>query len=230
VPAYKTVVGQRLNQESGISTHVNADLTAEFEQMVRDHQQMVFRTLTRLTGSNDRVEDLAQEVFLRLYRALPSFRGEALVSTYLYRIAVNVAQDEWKRRRREDRPLVSISEDPEFPLEERLADPEPGALEQLTQREFAKAVDEELQRLSAVERTVLVLYQQEERSYQQIAEALHIPIGTVRTHLHRARKRLRDAIAARTGAATASSGAARPAHPVAAASVQARREVWSPTS
>ena len=64
---------------------------------------MVFRTLTRLTGSAECVDDLAQEVFLRLYRALPGFRGEAQLSTYLYRIVINVAQEEWKRRRREDR-------------------------------------------------------------------------------------------------------------------------------
>lgn len=205
-----------------------------FEQLVREHQQMVFRTLTRLTGSTDRVDDLAQEVFLRLYRALPSFRGEALVSTYLYRIAVNVAQDEWKRRRREDRPLVSISEDVEWPLEERLPDPAANAQEQMQQREFAGMVEEELQRLSTIERTVLVLYHQEERSYQQIAEALRMPIGTVRTHLHRARKRLRDAIAARQN------GAARPArtasdtviaHPestAAAPGIETRRQLCSP--
>ena len=67
---------------------------------------MVFRTLLRLTGSREHLDDLAQDVFLRLYRALPSFRGEALITTYLYRIAVNVAQDEWKRRRRDDRTHV----------------------------------------------------------------------------------------------------------------------------
>jgi len=200
-----------------------------FEQLVREHQQMVFRTLTRLTGSSDRVDDLAQEVFLRLYRALPSFRGQALVSTYLYRIAVNVAQDEWKRRRREDRPLVSISEDPEFPLEDRLPDPEPTALDQLTQREFALAVDEELQRLSTIERTVLVLYHQEERSYQQIAETLHMPIGTVRTHLHRARKRLREAITARAPGAATQSPPPRQTAATAAASVQPRRDICTAT-
>ena len=80
-----------------------------FEQIVRDHQEMVFRTLLRLNGSREHIEDLAQDVFLRLYRALPAFRGEALMTTYLYRIVVNVAQDEWKRRRRVERPLVSIS-------------------------------------------------------------------------------------------------------------------------
>jgi RNA polymerase sigma-70 factor (ECF subfamily) len=205
-----------------------------FEQLVREHQAMVFRTLTRLTGSADRVDDLAQEVFLRLYRALPSFRGEALVSTYLYRIAVNVAQDEWKRRRREDRPLVSISQDPDFPMEERLPDPDPNAQQQMEEREFAGMVNEELQRLSAIERTILVLYHQEERSYQQIAEALRMPIGTVRTHLHRARKRLREAIAARqaggatTAAATPASGATRQAHPSASDGVQFRRDLCTP--
>jgi RNA polymerase sigma-70 factor (ECF subfamily) len=54
---------------------------------------MVFSTLIRLTGSREHIDDLAQEVFLRLYRALPAFRGEALLSTYLYRIIANVAQD-----------------------------------------------------------------------------------------------------------------------------------------
>ena len=205
-----------------------------FEQLVREHQQMVFRTLTRLIGSTDRVDDLAQEVFLRLYRALPSFRGEALVSTYLYRIAVNVAQDEWKRRRREDRPLVSLSEDAEWPLEERLPDPAANAQEQMQQREFAGMVEEELQRLSAIERTILVLYHQEERSYQQIAEALRMPIGTVRTHLHRARKRLREAIAARQSgeacpARTASNTVIAHPEPAAAApGIETRRQLCSP--
>ena len=216
---------------------MSANPIHDFEQLVREHQAMVFRALVRLTGSTDRAEDLAQEVFLRLYRALPSFRGEALVSTYLYRIAVNVAQDEWKRRRREDRPLVSISHDPDFPMEDRLPDPAINAQEQMEEREFAGMVDEELHRLSAIERTILVLYHQEERSYQQIAEALRMPIGTVRTHLHRARKRLREAIAARQA------GLARPSHspgtlaetsvarqetPSAAAGVQTRRQLCSP--
>jgi len=177
---------------------LDTNLTTEgFEKLVREHQAMVFRTLTRLTGSVERVDDLAQGVFLRLYRALPGFRGEAQVSTYLYRIAVNVAQEEWKRRRREDRPLVSISEDTEWPFEERLRDPAKNPEELLEERELAALAEEELQRLSDSERAVLVLYHQEEQSYEQIAEALHMPIGTVRTHLHRGRKRLRDGVAAR---------------------------------
>jgi RNA polymerase sigma-70 factor (ECF subfamily) len=171
---------------------------SSFEQVVRDHQAMVFRTLLRLTGSREHLEDLAQDVFLRLYKALPGFRGEALVSTYLYRITVNVAQDEWKRRRRDDAPLVSIS-DEVSEWEDRLEHPGANAEAELEQREFALAVEEQMQRLSGVERAVLVLYHQEERTYEQISMALGLPIGTVRTHLHRGRKKLRDAQGARDG-------------------------------
>jgi RNA polymerase sigma factor (sigma-70 family) len=170
---------------------LDTDLT--FEQLVRDHQAMVFRTLLRLTGSREHVDDLAQDVFLRLYRALPSFRGESLITTYLYRIAVNVAQDEWKRRRRDDRAHVSLSDETSA-WEERLAHPDRNAEQQLEEREFQQTVEEQLQLLSQIERTILILYHQEERSYEQISYALGMPIGTVRTHLHRGRKKLREAI------------------------------------
>jgi RNA polymerase sigma-70 factor (ECF subfamily) len=167
-----------------------------FEDIVCEHQAMVFRTLLRLTGTREHLDDLAQEVFLRLYRALPGFRGEALVTTYLYRIAVNVAQDEWKRRRREAQSLVSMSDETSA-WEDRLPHPGRNAEEQMEEREFQLAVEEQMQRLSQVERAVLVLYHQEERTYEQIALALGLPIGTVRTHLHRGRRKLRDGIAAR---------------------------------
>ena len=164
-----------------------------FEQVVRDHQEMVFRTLLRLTGSREHLDDLAQDVFLRLYRALPSFRGEALLTTYLYRIAVNVAQDEWKRRRRDRDSHISLSDETSG-WEDRLAHPGRNAEQQLEEREFTQSVEEQLQRLSHIERTILVLYHQEERTYEQIAYALGMPIGTVRTHLHRGRKKLREAL------------------------------------
>ena len=167
------------------------DTHAIFEQLVREHQELVFRTLLRLTGDREQVEDLAQEVFLRLYRALPGFRGDALVTTYLYRITVNVAQDAWKRRRRDAHSLVSLSDEVSG-WEDRLAHPDRNAEQQIGDQEFADALDEQLQQLKHLERAVLVLYHQEERTYEQIALALGMPIGTVRTHLHRARKKLRD--------------------------------------
>ena len=187
-----------------------------FEALVREHQNAVFRTLTRLTGAGPHVEDLAQEAFLRLYRALPEFRGEAAIATYLYRICFNLAQDEWKQRRRErehraEAPAAFSSEGEEGEwLENLSAGTEGGAEaglthakggahrrspEQLLQEQQEQAaVDAALLRLPAVERTVLVLYHQEECSYERIAAALRLPINTVRTHLHRGRKHLAEAV------------------------------------
>ena len=164
--------------------------------------------MLRLTGNRETVEDLTQEVFLRLFRALPGFRGEAQVSTYLYRITVNVAQDEWKRRRRVERPLRSLS-DEEAGWGDRLRHPARNAEEAMADEEFAQAVDRELLKLSEVERAVLVLYHQEEQSYAAIATVLGVPVNTVRTHLHRGRSRLREALRAMRGRDGESGGEGR---------------------
>jgi len=184
------------------------DLTSpeNFEALVREHQGMVFRTLTRMTGPGAQVEDLAQEVFLRLYRALPHFRGDATVSTYLYRIVVNVAQDEWKRRRKE---REHIAPEPTFDDEaestwlenlpgDDLTDHARNPEQLLSDAQLVTAVDAALLDLPEVERSVLVLYHQEECSYEGIAVALGLPLNTVRTHLHRGRKRLAELIRSRT--------------------------------
>ena len=184
------------------------DLTSpeNFEALVREHQGMVFRTLTRMTGPGAQVEDLAQEVFLRLYRALPHFRGDATVSTYLYRIVVNVAQDEWKRRRKEREhiaPEPTFDDEAESTWLENLPGDDlvaharnPEQL--LSDAQLVSAVDAALLDLPEVERSVLVLYHQEECSYEGISVALGLPINTVRTHLHRGRKRLAELIRSRS--------------------------------
>ena len=149
---------------------------------------MVFRSLTRLLGSREQVEDLAQEVFLRLYRGMQNFRGEARLTTYIYRIVLNVAQDEWKRRKPEQE-FVSFDE-PESHWEERLPSSGPDPEQQLGGRQLAAEMNAALQQLSQAERSALVLFHQEDCTYEQIAHLLNLPIGTVRTHLHRGRARL----------------------------------------
>ena len=179
-----------------------------FAALVNEHQAMVFRTLTRFTGPGTHVEDLAQEVFLRLLRALPYFRGDSTMTTYLYRITFNVAQDEWKRRRRERLHIatepVFVEEDGEAWIEYFSGDafagshahtPEQGLLT----AELQQAVETALAGLAEMERAVLVLYHQEGCSYEGIAAALSLPINTVRTHMHRGRQKLRTAMQAHAG-------------------------------
>jgi len=179
----------KLLEDREVSTYLQ--LTADqFEQIVREQQSLVFRTLIRLTGGNDRVEDLAQEVFLRLYRGLQQFRNDAKVSTYLYRIILNVAQDEWKRRKQERQQLCSLNA-PEDDWEGRLPHPSENAEQALGRKQLWIAVETGLQELSEAERSTIVLYHQEECTYEQIALVLGLPIGTVRTHLHRGREKLK---------------------------------------
>jgi RNA polymerase sigma factor (sigma-70 family) len=156
----------------------------DFAELVERHEAMVFRVLSRLTGQREGLEDLAQEVFLRLIRALPQFRGDARVTTFVYRIVINVVNDEFRRRAKarlgvslEDQDLRSPWADPERAFE---------------RRQLQEAVDDALLRLSPPDCAILTLHYQEGRSYEEIAAILNLPMGTVKTHLYRGRQRLKD--------------------------------------
>jgi RNA polymerase sigma-70 factor, ECF subfamily len=168
----------------------------DFAAIVREHQDLVFRTLTRMLGPTDAVADLAQEVFLRLHRALPQFGQRAKLSTYLYRIVINVAQDEWKRRRRPDRRAVSLS-DPEAGWADRLPNRAPSIETVLEHRQLQAGIEASLAQLPAAERAALILFHQEGRRYDEIAAVLDVPVNTVRTHLHRGRHKLAAILRAR---------------------------------
>lgn len=158
----------------------------DFANLVELHQDMVFRTLARLTGEREGLEDLAQEVFLRLFRALPHFQGRARLSTFLYRIIVNVVNDEWSRRQ------VARRMDPIDEETQVLVDSNPGPDELLEQSLFRDALEESLAQMKLRDRAILILYYQEGRNYGEITEILDLPMGTVKARLHRARERLKD--------------------------------------
>jgi RNA polymerase sigma-70 factor (ECF subfamily) len=158
----------------------------DFEQLVDRHQDMVFRTLARLTGEQEGLEDMAQEAFLRLFRALPHFRGEAQISTFLYRIIVNVVNDEFLDRRKAR--LASPLDDEEA---RGLAYSGAGPALLAERAQMQQAVETGLRQLTPHDRPILTLHYQEGRSYEEIAAILDSPMGTVKTHLHRARERLK---------------------------------------
>lgn len=169
----------------------------QFEEIVQEHQSLVFRTLVRLVGRSDRIEDLAQEVFLRFFRGLQQFRSDAKISTYLYRIVLNVAQDEWARRKTERERIYALSEEDED-WEGRLPHPSENAEQALERKQTWNAVETAMLELGAPERAAIVLYHQEECSYEQISMVLGVPIGTVRTHLHRGREKLKQVLRKQT--------------------------------
>jgi RNA polymerase sigma-70 factor, ECF subfamily len=142
-----------------------------FERLLEQYRDKVFRLAWSILGNQASAEDAAQDVFLKIWTALPGFRGESSVSTWIYAIARNTCLT---RRQRE-------SAHPTVELDETIAGPEP-------------ASDADLRRLIArlpeKYRDVLVLFYLEDRSYEQVAEALDLPIGTVKTNLHRAKKEI----------------------------------------
>ena len=168
-----------------------------FEMLVVKYQRRIERLIGRMVRDTDLVQDIAQETFIRAYRALPQFRGESAFYTWLYRIAVNSAKKALMDMKRD--PLVSEAamrsdDDGEETsrAESELPDGEtPEAL--LASKEIAAAVNSAIEALSEDLRQAITLREIEGLSYEEIAEAMNCPIGTVRSRIFRAR----DAIAAR---------------------------------
>ncbi|MCC9607440.1 sigma-70 family RNA polymerase sigma factor [Blastopirellula sp. JC732] len=161
--------------------------TASYAQLVRKYQDRLFNTLLHFLGSREDAEDVVQESFVQAYLKLATFQGNSLFYTWLYRIAFNVAVSHRRRRK----PVYSVD------LGREIAGCEPvdgaGSPEQRLQRhENVEQVRAALETLSEEHRVVLVLREMEGLEYDQIAEVLNTPIGTVRSRLHRARAQLRD--------------------------------------
>jgi RNA polymerase sigma-70 factor (ECF subfamily) len=178
-----------------------------FELLVIKYHRKVGRLLSRMVRDAAEVEDITQEAFIKAYRALPGFRGESAFYTWLYRIAVNTAKKALGDMKRD--PLVSehslkSSEDGEESsrVENELTDGEtPEAI--LASKEIAAAVNAAIEALSEDLRQAITLREIEGLSYEEIAELMNCPIGTVRSRIFRAREaiatRLRPLLDTRDG-------------------------------
>jgi RNA polymerase sigma-70 factor (ECF subfamily) len=170
---------------------------SDFEVLVPALERRINRLIRSITRDGDCADTLTQECFLRAYRQRERFRGESSVETWLLRIAVNLALDSLKSRRRRfwDMLRAHSHEGDAGPCAEP-ADAEASAEEALVLREDAKAVWAACDDLSPRQRTVFVLRFGEEMSLDEIAETAQMEIGTVKAHLNRAlcnlRKRLKE--------------------------------------
>jgi RNA polymerase sigma-70 factor (ECF subfamily) len=170
-----------------------------FAELVVRHQRGVCRFVARLIGMRDS-EDLAQEAFLRAHQALPRFRGESTFRTWLYRIARNLCWTELRKRSRRGESGMLADDS----LEVRLLpdDSAPDLAEESARADLAARVWERVGALPVPYREVLTLFYLDEMRYEEIAVILDVPIGTVKTWIHRARLRLRDALIGEAAFAT----------------------------
>lgn len=163
-----------------------------YRELVRRYHRPVLELIYRMVGQRELAEDLTQETFVKAFHALGSRRPERKPSAWILRIAKNTAID-YVRRRRPDSPRSVYAVTPgqidraAIPVSTPGDTPTPGP----DARQVAAALEQALRRLRPEHRRCAKLRLLEERSYDDIAETLHLPVGTVKSHLHRARKQLK---------------------------------------
>ncbi len=159
--------------------------TEAFEELVRLHEKKVYALTLRMCGNPEDARDAAQEAFLSAWRGLPSFRGEAGFSTWLYRLASNAAIDQLRRNRRQREEASLDAGEMDTP------DQSPGPQEAAEGSELQRAVADGLASLSEDHRRILLLREYQQLSYDEIAQTLDMDLGTVKSRISRARRALR---------------------------------------
>jgi RNA polymerase sigma-70 factor (ECF subfamily) len=156
-----------------------------WQLLVERHSHRVLNIAFQFTGRREEAEDLAQEIFLRVYRSLRRFDLSTSFLPWLVRVSKNLCIDAYRSRARERASLVGEEPDPE-----RTADPRPGPHHGVEESEIEERVRKGLAKLSEELRTALILRDLQGLSYTEIAQALELPEGTVKSRIHRGRLEL----------------------------------------
>jgi RNA polymerase sigma-70 factor (ECF subfamily) len=176
------------DDDQGLIAACRAGESEAFGRLVRRYQDRLYPTVLRLTGCAEDAHDLLQETFLRAYRKLHTFQGGSAFYTWVYRIAINLALSD-RRRRRPGGRWPSSNGEPIDPADDPDRSDPGGPLERA---ERIARVQAALDELAPDHRAVVVMKDLDGLRYEEIAATLGVPIGTVRSRLHRAREALRE--------------------------------------
>lgn len=170
----------------------SGDFTA-MDELVQRHYRSVFNLAFRLSGNYDDAQDIVSEAFIRVHNALPNFRGDANFTTWLYRIVKNVFLDERKKQRvRSHSSLEEMVDLEDSAVSRQVEDPTPGPEWVVERGERADTIQKAVGTLPEAQRVMIALYHFHHRSYEEIAEIMALPIGTVKSRLNRARLALKN--------------------------------------
>ena len=168
---------------------VSAGDTRAFEELIERHQSLVAGTVARMLGSNSEVEDIAQQVFIRVWKSAGRYTPRAKFTTWLLKITRNLVFNELRRtRRRAQVPIQTEPDAEEIPLKDE-TNPTPDA--SLLENELQEAIEKAITELPERQRMALVLRRYEELNYEQIADILDLSVPAVKSILFRARTELR---------------------------------------
>lgn len=162
----------------------------DYQTLVADFSARVYRQALRILGSPQDAEDATQEVFLKVYTGFESFRGDAEISTWIYRITFNVCVTMRQKRRSTS---VALSE-PEVGSAREIPNPDAGPDEALATRDRLELLERLIARLPEREAAAITLFYTEQKSYEEISRILDIPPGSVATALHNGRRRLKNMV------------------------------------
>lgn len=164
---------------------------AAFEPLVEKYRERVWRLVFNVLRDREDARDVAQDAFVRAWQALPSFRGQSAFYTWLFRIAMNLAADRVRQRGARGRAF-GTERVPDEDWERVMVDPGAPPDVEARRAQERERITQALAALPAHHRTIIMLSDLEGLSYREIAEVLDVPMGTVMSRLHNARKRLRD--------------------------------------
>jgi RNA polymerase sigma-70 factor (ECF subfamily) len=169
-----------------------------FRELVRRYERPVFSLLFRMVRNRELAEDLAQETFIKVLNAVHSYRPEFKFSSWVFKIANNAAIDHLRKRELDTLSLEGSphAETPEM-IEAtalQIGERSESALEEVENRELGRSIEAAIDRLRPEYRSCILLRHVEGRTYEEIAEILNLPLGTVKTYIHRARNELRIAL------------------------------------
>lgn len=164
-----------------------------FDTLVRKYQEKAYVYAFRLTRNSESAADVVGDAFLRIHNALPNFKGQSSFKTWLYRILTNCYLDLRKRERaRPHGSLDAMLETAEGEMGQQIPDEAPTPEEEAQRRARGDALQAALATMPEYQRAMIVMYHAEDLSYEEMAAALDLPVGTVKSRLNRARLGLRD--------------------------------------
>lgn len=185
----------RFDEQALIERCKSGDLRA-FDQLVSAYEKRVFNCALRITGNYHDASDVTQEAFLRAFNSINTFRGDAKFATWIYRIVTNVYLDERKKSKaHRQTSLDDYIELEENSVTRQIQDDSPSPEEIVETEERAQVLQAAINSLPDYQRIIVTLYHMQHRSYEEIAEIMNLPIGTVKSRLNRARIALGEKLA-----------------------------------
>lgn len=179
----------REQENAVVRAVLNGDVNA-FEMLVKEYEKNVYNLALRMVGNSEDAADMSQEAFIKAYNSLDSFRGDSKFSVWLYRIVSNVCLDFIRSRKRKQTVSLSMEDDNGDDVELDIADDTQSPERLMDKRLTREAVRRGLASLPPGQRQILLLREIQGLSYDEIAEALNVEAGTVKSRIFRARKKL----------------------------------------